>query len=378
MKLVRTSMLVSAMALVMALSLPNTVWADWTAVLEWSKVVVAGGGLSYSDEGPFRCYYDDHKLTRIEFYDWNGDATGVSIDVSGRSHLNWFGEDGSYFGVTTVDDTLTTIRFALYDRSGNTVLEWTNPDSLNPNTGFMPCGTGRFLTGERKFSIGANLRAYEPDGSLVCSVTLDSTDVSWLSADGARLHVPIGVGRVWPPSGPPLAPRLHVYDVDACALLYTLPASRYQYHARDVDVIAVWKNEHLTIYYGGVSQGSLGNVGAIGMSPNGQYLAGLTTPPNQIAAYRLDTMTQMWAIPDTADVGEQMVVPSVADNGVVLYGRLLDGGGFGVTIVAPTGEIFFVQDYPNGMRHYLGGNGSFFTIERYDDHVVSYYGIAEE
>jgi len=353
--------------------------AEWKVTLEWSKVVVPGGGLSYSDEGPFRCFYDGHKLTKIKFFDWNGDSTGVSINFTGQTDLINSGESGNYIGVFTVDSIRVVNRFATYDRAGNLGLEWTERDSLNPLTSFMVYGSGHVLKARKnRNSQRVHVTVYEPDGTPLFTVSEDSICASWISNDGERLYVPVGC-KIW---GFPLPERerreLRVYDVESGTLMYTLPRAPYYFHARDTDVIALWNNQVLTVYSDGVSIGSPGNLGGVGLSPNGEYLIGTTPEPSHIAAYEIETMIQLWAIADSLDTGEQDPCPDIGNNGVAIYTRKLSGSGYGITVVAPTGDIIFEQDYPNGASGDLLGDGAHFVIERYDDHVVSYYSVTEE
>ena len=138
----------------------------------------------------------------------------------------------------------------------------------------------------------------------------------------------------------------------------------------------MWIDEETRIYAGGVYQGSVGSVGAIKISANGEYLVGLSSPPDQIAAFNLNTMTQMWAIPDSADVGEQRLLPKIADNGVTLYGRDLVDGGYGASLVDPDGNVFFEIDFSEIPSYYLSGDGSFCVFEDRFDHVVSLYRLS--
>jgi len=365
--------------MVLALTFVVPIQAEWTTTLEWLKVVVPGGGLSYSDEGPFRCFYDGHRLTKIKFFDWNGASTGDSIVFSGRTSRIWNGESGEYVGAITVDSSGVTERFATYDRTGNMVLEWTERDSLIPLTSFMVHGSGHVLRVRKNYnSQRVHVTIYEPDGTSLFTVSEDSICIPWVFDGGERLYVPVGCW-IW---GFPLPERtyreLRVYDVDSGALMYTLPRAPYYFHARDADVIALWKDEVLTVYSGGVSIGSPGNLGGVGLSPNGEYLIGTTPEPSHIAAYEIVTMTQLWAIADSLDSGEQDPCPDIGNNGVAIYTRKLSGSGYGITVVAPTGDIIFEQDYPNGARGELAGTGMFFAVERYDDHVVSYYSVTDE
>jgi len=367
---------------VICLVIPS--YAEWTATLEWSKVVVEGGGLSYSDEGPFCCFYDGEDLDRIEFFDWNGDPTGVTIDVSGHSWINWFGIDGDYVGVTTINDSFITTRFAMYDRNGTIVLEWTERDSLSDDAIVVPCGSGRVVRSKNVGNGIDEVVVFESDGSPVCSVLVDSLFAPWLSPDGYRLYIIRGCGKSpyldcmkpIPPNFP--HEEIQVFDVDSCVELHTLPRAP-RVHTRiahDADVVAMWIDGQTKIYSGGVFQGSVGSVGAINISANGEYLAGLMSSPDRITAFNLDRMTRMWAIPDSVDEGEQRLLPKIADNGVTIYGRDLVHGGYGASLVDPDGNVFFKIDFSEIPDYYLSGDGSFCVFEDRVDNIVSFYRLS--
>lgn len=378
MKRLRRYVLMTIAVMLVAAGLAGPAVAEWTATLQWSKVVVEGG-LSYCDEGPFRDYYENHSLTRIEFYDWNGDPTGAALDFEGMAAMRWFLGPCAYLSAATWDSLGHQTSFTIFDRSGNTILEWTDPDSLNPGVELMQCGSGRFTSGRMVGPRQEDIRVYEPDGTMIASVTCDSVRGYELSGDGDRLYVAVGCWKLGSSSYPQFYSRVHVYDSGNGNLMFILPECIGYDVAAGRDVVALRQDSLMTVYRDGIAQGSLGNIGGVvGLSSNGDYAIGLTDPPNNVAAYRLDTMTLMWSIPDSLDIGEQLPTPEIADNGVSVYQRKQADNTMGITVVAPDGGILYDENYPDGAFIFLSGDGSFFVVERYVDDLVSYYSLTEE